>query len=778
MRIKNKILLSGLILAILPVTIASFTVSNLATSQSKAALENAARERLLSTRELTKDHIESYFQTIQGQISSLSENKMVIDAAEGFKICNDVGFASFMGNREKELIKEQKKLSEFYKNSFASIYKKRNGNKNIDVNKIVSSLSNNAIEHQYRFIKNNPNKLGEKYKLTDLKDGSVYNHQHKKFHPSFRDYAQTFGFYDIFIADPETGKITYSVFKEIDFFTSLKDGPYANTGIGEVFRLANQATTSDYTAMSDFSPYLPSYDDQAAFIASPIFKGKKKVGILIFQLPIDSINNVLTHHKKWSDVGLGQSGETYIVAKDKKARSISRLLIENKQEYSEKMQQIGMLTEDLKTVHAKSSNIGLQEFNTDGVNNALAGQSNFSIFTGYLGNKVLSAYTPLNIKGVKWVLLAEMSAKEAFAPIKALSNSILKTVIILVAIILVVVLVISIWFAGTIANPIVSLSKILVNVGDDADLSLRANSNSKDEIGSAASAFNMMMEKMSKSIRHVSEASMQLSSTAEQTAATTETMNQTLEKQNKQTNQISTKILQMNSTVDEVANHTTDAASAATHVNAEVEKGQAAMLDTIDVIEELSNDIDSTAKVIGDVEKSSTEIATILSVIQGIAEQTNLLALNAAIEAARAGEQGRGFAVVADEVRTLASRTQESAQEINQTIEKLHIASRRGVESMGLSQERAKEAVTHAKDTGDTLNTVVNAITKIRDMSSQIAATTENQSIVAGEISSNISQIEHMTEQNVTGAYETAAANEEISSLAHKLQQQVDSFKI
>ncbi len=778
MKIKNKILLSGLIIAILPVTIASFTVRDIAASQSREALESAAKERLLSTRELTKDHIESYFKIIRGQIKSLSENKMVIDAANGFKLSNNVGFGTFMGNREQEIKKEHKQMNDYYNNTFANAYRTRNGGENISVNQIISGLSDNTIEHQYRFIQKNANSLGEKHKLTDLKDSSVYNHQHKKFHPSFRDYLQTFGFYDVFIADPNTGKIIYSVFKEIDFFTSLKDGPFAQTGIGEVFRLANQATTSDFVVMSDFAPYLPSYHDQAAFIASPIFDQGKKTGILIFQLSIDNINRILTHNKKWSDVGLGQSGETYIVAKDKKARTINRLLIEDKQLYFDKMQEAGMSKQEIKVIQSKASNIGLQHFDTEGVNNALSGQSGFSIFTGYLGNKVLSAYTPLNIKGVNWILLAEISAKEAFAPIEALNNSILKTVILLLAIIIILVTILSIWFAGTIANPIVRLSKILINVGDNADLSLRATVESKDEIGSAASAFNIMMDNMSESIRHVTEASMQLSTTAEQTAATTERMNQTLEEQNQQTSQISSKILQMNSTVDEVANHTTHAANAATEVNAEVEKGQTAMLETINVIEKLSDDIDGTAGVIGDIEKNSTEIATILEVIQGIAEQTNLLALNAAIEAARAGEQGRGFAVVADEVRTLASRTQDSAQEINKTIEKLHTASRHGVESMGLSQERAKEAVIHAKDTGDTLNTVVAAVTKIRDMSSQIAITTENQSSLAGEISTTISQIEQMTEQNVTGAYETSKANEEISSLAHKLQQQVEGFKL
>lgn len=778
MNIKKKLMFSGLLIALLPIIIVSFTLKQSASTQSRSALEYAEQQRLISTSELTKRHIETYFNTVDGQIRSFSQNRMVIDAAKGFKLSHKVGFGTFMGNREEDLKREREAMTGYYRNNFSTEYKKRNGGKSIDVEKWISSLDDSTVEHQYRYIQENPNPMGEKRKLADLGDGSVYNHQHKQYHASFRDYLETFGYYDIFIVEPESGRIIYSVHKELDFFTSLKDGPLAQTGLGEAFRLANEGSGTDFTAMTDFAPYAPSYHDQAAFISSPIFDGEQKVGILIFQLPINLINGILTHHQKWPDVGLGASGETYIVAGDKQARSISRFLLEDQEAYFKMMAERGMSADLINSIKTKGSNIGLQQIDTQGVNAALAGEAGFATFSGYRGKEVLSAYTPLNIKGVNWVLMTEIDTEEAFAPIEALNSSILGTTLLLLAIIVAVVIALSIWFSGTIANPIVSLSRTIVAVGENADLSLRAPIESRDEIGSAAEAFNETMEKMAQSIGHVNDAATQLSTAAGKTATTSGEMNRAFEEQRSQTAQVATAITEMSSTVDEVANNTTRTAQLAHEANVEVGQGQQAMLETIKMINQLSSEIDGAAVVINELEQNSNEIGTVLEVIQGIAEQTNLLALNAAIEAARAGEQGRGFAVVADEVRTLASRTQSSTAEIHRTIEKLHAGSRRGVEAVNQSQERAKEAVSRANQTGNALKTIVNAVHQINDMTTQIASATEEQSAVSGEINRNVVQIEQMTQQSVAGSQQMAQASEDISALAHELKGLVGMFKL
>lgn len=149
---------------------------------------------------------------------------------------------------------------------------------------------------------------------------------HKTFHPHIRDFLQKFSYYDIFLVDDKTGNIVYSVFKELDFATSLINGPYANSGIGKAFRAANKVNEPGHVVTSTFQPYLPSYYGPAAFIASPIYSGKEKLGVLIFQAPIDEINAIMTFNNNWQDFGLGASGESYLVDQDYFMQSASRFL--------------------------------------------------------------------------------------------------------------------------------------------------------------------------------------------------------------------------------------------------------------------------------------------------------------------------------------------------------------------------------------------------------------------------------------------------------------------
>jgi methyl-accepting chemotaxis protein len=200
--------------------------------------------------------------------------------------------------------------------------------------------------------------------------------------------------------------------------------------------------------------------------------------------------------------------------------------------------------------------------------------------------------------------------------------------------------------------------------------------------------------------------------------------------------------------------------------------------ESIATIHDLSASVQQAAGVIGRLEQDSIEIGGVLDVIRNIAEQTNLLALNAAIEAARAGEQGRGFAVVADEVRTLASRTQQSTREIQGMIERLQAASKEAVQAMDETNAQARKGTDIAVRTGEVLESITHAINQISDMNNQIASAAEEQSVVAEEINRNVVGINEIGEHTANGAQQTAAASEGLNSLAGQLQRIVGQFKI
>ncbi len=334
------------------------------------------------------------------------------------------------------------------------------------------------------------------------------------------------------------------------------------------------------------------------------------------------------------------------------------------------------------------------------------------------------------------------------------------------------------WYlVRSMTRPIYMMRGVLEEM-DRGDLTHQVEYQSDDEIGKMAITLNKSIATQRQMVSTVASTVEQVAAAGEEMSAITTQTSQTIEKQRSQTEQVATAMNEMTATVQEVASNITQTASAANKANEQTNEGNRVVKQTIDEINRLETQVEDSAKTINEVKQHSEAINSVLDVIKGIAEQTNLLALNAAIEAARAGEQGRGFAVVADEVRTLAGRTQESTEEINEMIEKLQNGSSRAVEVMARSLEQTKLAVDYASQSGEALQTIAQAVNEINEMSTQIASAAEEQSSVSEEINRNIVSINDMSNQTAEGASQTSIASEELARMASDLQGLVAQFKV
>jgi methyl-accepting chemotaxis protein len=321
------------------------------------------------------------------------------------------------------------------------------------------------------------------------------------------------------------------------------------------------------------------------------------------------------------------------------------------------------------------------------------------------------------------------------------------------------------------------ISEIANAIGHN-DISHQCDMESHDMIGEIIAAFNSMSDNLRNMIGQVSGASTQLAAAAEQTSTITEETRLGVQAQQNEIDSIASAMNEMTGTVQEVARNAADASSAAQSADSEAKGGALVATEAIGGIMGLLSEMDSAAQVIRNLEQESENIGSVLDVIRGIAEQTNLLALNAAIEAARAGEQGRGFAVVADEVRTLASRTQQSTEEIQDMIQRLQGGAGNAVKVMEGAQSKAEESSELVEKAAESLAMIAGSISAISDMNTAIASAAEEQSSVAVEMQSNMSNIREVADRSADGAQQTAQASEELARLAAEQQALMAEFKM
>jgi len=733
--IKYKLILLSLSIGLGSIV----TIGWLSVSRSSQALLTQQKQSLEAICADRKTQIEDYFGFIHEQMFNFAQNRMVTEATAKFSqafaaVSQELDDATEPGSAVYQAVQG------YYNNEFKSRLEEADQTFRGASTYVPQSRSGRLLQEMY--IANNPNPVGEKLKLDRATQECEYNTLHAIYHPRIRDFLESFGYYDIFLFDLQ-GNLVYSVFKETDYTTNFLTGPYKDTNFGDVYRQALNCDQPGTVFIEDFRFYEPSYGAPASFIGSPVFHNGTKVGVAIFQMPVDKINSVMTQR-----AGMGESGEAYLVGSDRLMRSNSRF--------------------------SEEPTIYKQEVATDATAQAINGNTGTEMVDDYRGIPGITSYSPLKLEGLDWVILAEMDLQEVMIPAKTLRNWIAIAGSITAA----VVAVVGLLFSMTLVKPIRLLGDRIKDIAQgEGDLTQRIQVTSKDEIGELGNGFNQFVQKIHDVIAEVGGVTREVASAATQIAASSEEMSQGMTDQNQQVMQISSAIEQMGSSVVEVARKSGEAANNAAESGKVAQAGGAVVEQTIEGMRAISEAVSAGAASVAELGKRGEQIGKIIDVINDIADQTNLLALNAAIEAARAGEHGRGFAVVADEVRKLADRTTKATDEIGESIKAIQTETGEAVQRMNAGTDQVAAGVASATEAGESLKKIVTGAQEVAGMIQSIAAAAEQQSAASEEVSRNVEAVSSVSRQAGEGAGQAAMAAAQLSTKAEQLQRLVDTFK-
>ncbi len=770
-KVKQQLIIAFIAISAISILISSALIGNNAITESETAIKHQVEQKLVAARDLKKSQIEDYFTLIDNQIKVASSAPWIIDAADYLKQAFFDYPLQTGGKIEISAIKN------YYESEFDRVFKENNNGNSANTSQLLSNISDNALFLQQDYIALNSNPLGSKDSLVKTQNNSAYDILHQEYHPTLRKYLQTYGFYDIFIVEPDSGHIIYSVFKELDFATSLITGPYKDSGLGQAFKQGMQLQNADNSVLIDFAPYLPSYDAAASFIASPIMRDGERLGILIYQMPIDGINSIMTNKQSWKGTGFGETGETYLVGGDNLLRSQSRFLIEDKAGYLQALSN-SVDSKTLAKIDATNTAIGLQEVNNTSSKEAIAGNSGITYLRDYRDEPVISAYTPIEILGLKWGLLSEIDQQEAFAHLKQLTNSIITTTIIIAVVLIVLMGVVGAYFTRIVIKPIETFSDKVSQITSQQDLTIRIPTQGNNEFSALGKELNSMLESLALFVGNMRASAENLANNSKQLNDASGNAAEQVNQQNLEVNAAATATTELSASITEVASSAEQAASQMRTTREQVNNSMSTANATQAYIYQLQENMNTAISAMAQLETESQGIGAVLDVIQNIAEQTNLLALNAAIEAARAGEQGRGFAVVADEVRTLASRTATSTDEIRSKIESLQKGVENARQSVQASQDNTQSSIEKVESTVISMQEVTGYVDEVDQMNAHIATAAEEQSQVTEEINRNVLLIKDLSDNVLELATSITESSNDVSLVSVDIHRQVDQFKV
>ncbi len=482
LRIGSKIKYSLLVTVVLCTTLTLLWTY----FQSKTLLTEATEQRLASIRSHKKMALEEYFAQVHGHLRTTADHPYTVGALrelrDAFLQVPDSALSARQAQHKLALV-------QYYDVEFRPRWLQNQPDQ-----PERSFLPNDprARYFQHTYLAANPQPVGHKHLMASPEPAEdAYDLTHGRYHPTFEKFLAQFGYYDVFLVDARTGYIVYSVFKEIDFATSLHDGPHARANIAQVYRDVLRDPAPGRVQIVDYAEYAPSYSAPALFMGCPLYEADTLAGVLIFQLPSDKINAVMTGNGQWNDQGLGQTGEAYLISQDGTMRSDSRTMLTDPDVFVTMMEDNGAPPAQLARMRPLETTILLNQVRGTATTAIQQGHTGHAETTNYLGQTVLSSYEPVRILGLPWGVVAEITTDEVFAGMDTYKRVIPLLLLLLAA----GAFVLGTWQSRLIAQPIVAAQHTIEQLAQGA-LPPLTRRDRRDEVGQMRNALVALRDQL------------------------------------------------------------------------------------------------------------------------------------------------------------------------------------------------------------------------------------------------------------------------------------------
>ncbi|MEA3371719.1 MAG: methyl-accepting chemotaxis protein [Campylobacterota bacterium] len=729
----------------------------IAFSAAKSAQDEILKTRMeqMGSIKISKaQHIEDYFSQMEYILSSRALSSKTVQLLWDFD-----EFYELFEEQELDMDAVRASLLAYYKNDFLPRV-------NYD---IVNAAAKRAPESylpktdkglvaQYIYITQNKNPIDSKELLNmNKKFKNDYSDLHVQQHPIMRDILKDFGRNDIFFVNPN-GDVIYSVFKNSEFGTNLINGPFSNSGLGKAFK-KSQKSPKGVVAFEDVAPYEPNYNKEVAFLAMPIYFGEDNEGAIIFQLPKKKIDEIMNFNKKVDKVGLGSSGEAFLVGSDLTMRNNSRFI--NKIDNAD--------------VKEAQTTIGIFKVDTEATKAAISGKDETVIGEDCFGNETITSYAPINVYGNRWAIVVKIDKDEALEN----ARSEFFATLIIAAVFIIIIVVISLFaIQKMIISKLETLQDATHNLAKgEGDLRSKIVVPKGDEIHEVAQNVNEFIEKVRQTVSQATSTSSHNTEIAQTLLGASIDMKKKADEESSIVHEVAGDGVALQNILVDSIEQAKDTKENIDSAGSVLKGVNAQIVSLANEIEQKSQDELELSHKLEQLSAEASQVKDVLTVISDIADQTNLLALNAAIEAARAGEHGRGFAVVADEVRKLAERTQKSLSEINSTISVIVQSINDASESMSRNAEDVESISKSASETELEISSSVESIEKsIVQVDETVNGYISNSKTIEKMVQ-KVSNIEVISDENKKTIDNISDASSKLSEMTTDLNNLLQGYR-